>query len=485
MQRPNVLRSAQWMRDRQVDRDGSDMVGVVNARPGAGRHTSGRSRRRLTVSILVAVGIGSATAITGAPRVSASAPGDDWAMFHRDQQHQGVSPDVVPGVSTASALTLKWKTAVPGSSSGLLGSPAVVYNSTLGKDLVYEASQGTHSTLMAIDASSGVPVWSTKLTGAIRDSVAVSGNTVYVGSHNAQLYAVNATTGAIVCTYTTTGMIEASPVVGNVDGTGDVVFFGDIGQGEKFNAGHLWAINGVGNTNGQCTLKWSFNSFAVTVGGTRTGSWSPPALVQVSGVWRVVFGTTNPDEAVYALNAATGAELWHYTTTTKGDSDVGAGPTISPPGVNGFADGVVYVDGKDQVEYALDLGTGALIWQFDLKKNAGSGAKAICTAALVGTNLIITYNQYVYDLNAVSGALTWRSVATGTAAFIASPGISGASGNQVIFAGDLAGTEHAYSLATGTQVFAYKAAATIFASSSIVNGMVFFAGLDGYVYALG
>ena len=143
-------------------------------------------------------------------------------------------------------------------------------------------------------------------------------------------------------------------------------------------------------------------------------------------MWRVVFGTTNPDEAVYALNAATGAELWHYTTTTKGDSDVGAGPTISPPGVNGFTDGVVYVDGKDQVEYALDLGTGALIWQFDLKKNAGSGAKAICTAALVGTNLIITYNQYVYDLNALNGALTWRSAATGTAAFIASPAISGA-----------------------------------------------------------
>jgi eukaryotic-like serine/threonine-protein kinase len=483
MQRRIASRCAQETAERQVDR-GIDMVGVVNKHQSMARHTS-VGRRRLTVSILVAVCVGSATALSGAPRVAAASPADDWAMFHRDLQHQGVSPDVVPGASTASALTLKWKTAVPGSSSGLLGSPAVVYNSTLGKDLVYEASQGTHSTLMAIDASSGVPVWSTKLTGAIRDSVAVSGNTVYVGSHNAQLYAVNATTGQIVCTYTTTGMIEASPVVGNVDGTGDVVFFGDIGQGEKFNAGHLWAINGVGNTNGQCTLKWSFNSFAVTVGGTRTGSWSPPALVQVSGVWRVVFGTTNPDEAVYALNAATGAALWHYTTTTTGDSDVGAGPTISPPGVNGFTDGVVYVDGKDQVEYALNLATGSLIWQFNLKKNAGSGAKAICTAALVGTNLIITYNQYVYDLNALNGALTWRSVATGTADFIASPAISGASGNQVIFAGDLAGTEHAYSLATGTQVFAYKAAATIFASSAIVNGMVFFAGLDGYVYALG
>jgi len=281
-------------------------------------------------------------------------------------------------------------------------------------------------------------------------------------------------------------MIEASPMVGDPDATGDVVFFGDIGQGEKVNAGHEWAINGVGNSNGQCTLKWSFNSFAVTDGGTRTGSWSPPALVQdAAGVWLVVFGSTNPDNAVYALNATTGAELWHFTTTTKGDSDVGAGPTISPPGANGFADGVVYIDGKDQVEYALDLSTGASLWQFNLKKNAGSGAKAICTAALVGTNLIITYNEYVYDLNAITGAVVWRSVPTGTADFIASPAISGASGNQVILVGDLAGTEHGYALTTGAQVFTFKAAATIFSSSAIADGMVFFASLDGNVYALG
>jgi len=461
------------------------MRGIVQARQCLAKHTPVAPRRRSTVWILVLVFAGSAAAVAGATRATAS-PAGDWAMFHRDQLHQGVSPDTFPGASTAGSLTLKWKTPIPGNTHGLLGSPAVVYNASLNKTLVYEAGQGTHSTLMAIDASTGVPVWTAKINGSVRDSAAVSGNTVYIASHDQRLYAFNATTGTPICTYTTTGMIEASPVAGNVDGTGDVVFFGDIGQGEKVNAGHLWAINGVGNSNGQCTLKWSFNAFAVTAGGTRTGSWSPPALAQdANGRWLVVFGTTNPDNAVYALDAATGAEVWHYTTTTNGDSDVGAGPAISPPGNNGFADGVVYIDGKNQIEYALNLRTGALIWQFNLKKNAGSGAKAICTAALVGTNLIITYNQYVYDLNAVSGALTWRSAATGTATFIASPAISGGPGNQVILAGDIGGTERAYSLATGNQVFTFNAAQSIFSSSAIADGMVFFASLDGYVYSLG
>jgi outer membrane protein assembly factor BamB len=462
------------------------MRGIDKARQCIAGRRSIAVRRRLTVGILVSVCAASATAVAGSARATA-AVSDDWTMFHRDQLHQGVSPDTFPGASTASTLSLKWKTLVPGSTSGLLGSPAVVYNAHWGVSLVYEASQGTHSTLMAINATTGAVVWSTKLTGSVRDSPAVSGNTVYVASHDQRLYAFDATFGgAPLCTYTTTGMIESSPVVGNVDGTGDVVFFGDIGQGEKVNAGHEWAINGVGNSNGQCTLKWSFNGFAVTTGGTRTGSWSSPALAQdANGRWLDVFGSTNPDNAVYALDATTGAEVWHFTTTTKGDSDVGAGPTISPPGNNGFADGVVYIDGKNQVEYALDLKTGALIWQFNLKKNAGTGAKAICTAALVGNQLIVTYNQYVYDFNATSGTLTWRSAATGTADFIASPAISGAPGNQVIVAGDLAGTEHAYSLATGSQVFAINVGKPIFSSSAIVGGMVFFASLDGNVYALG
>ena len=265
------------------------MRGIANAQRRTRRAPVGL-RHRMSVSILVLACAGSTAAITGATRAVA-APSDDWTMFHRDQQHQGVSPDVFPGASTASSLSLKWKTAVPGSTNGLLGSPAVVYNATLGKYLVYEASQGAHSTLMAIDASTGLAVWSAKLSGSVRDLAAVSGNTVYIASHDQQLYAINATTGQIICTYTTTGMIEASPVVGDPDATGDVVFFGDIGQGEKVNAGHLWAINGVGNSNGQCTLKWSFNSFAVTSGGTRTGSWSPPALVQdAAGTWLVAGG---------------------------------------------------------------------------------------------------------------------------------------------------------------------------------------------------
>lgn len=93
--------------------------------------------------------------------------------------------------------------------------------------------------------------------------------------------------------------------------------------------------------------------------------------------------------------------------------------------------------------------------------------------------------RHVYDLNADNGALTWHSSATGTADFIASPTVSGSSGHQVIFAGDLAGTEHPYSLATGAQVSTFKAAKSVYSSSAATNGVVFFAWFDGTVDALG
>ena len=74
-------------------------------------------------------------------------------------------------------------------------------------------------------------------------------------------------------------------------------------------------------------------------------------------------------------------------------------PTISPPGGNGFADGVVYIDGKDGIEYALDLVTGKQIWSFRL--GAGSAnALAVSEAALAGNALAVGFAGSVFALNA-------------------------------------------------------------------------------------
>ena len=58
------------------------------------------------------------------------------------------------------------------------------------------------------------------------------------------------------------------------------------------------------------------------------------------------------DHNVYALNAATGAKLWSYTT---GDS-VESSPSVT--------NGIVYIGSNDHNIYALDAQSGAKIWNY-------------------------------------------------------------------------------------------------------------------------
>ena len=415
--------------------------------------------------------------------------GDTWPMFGHDPLHSGISSDTAIGASTATGLATRW--------SQRLGtaldqpSPAVAYNAARKQTLVYEVTYtGVAS---AFNASTGALVWRRQVGANVFSSPAVYGGTVYFGDNEGTLEALNAATGAVQCTFTLPasppatgpGRIFSAPVVGNVDGSGPTVFFGDAGiasSTETTNGGHMWAMAGVGNTAGNCKEKWAYNNWPDKgTNGTETGVWDEPALVQDgNGAWAVVFGTSNPDGAVYALNAVNGTRLWRFQTAQTGpDQDVGAGPTISPPGANGLADGAVYIDGKDGIEYALDLLTGTKIWSFTL--GAGSNnALAVSEAALAGNTLAVAFAGSVFALNATTGALIWKAAPGGT--LQASPAVSGAQGNEVLFIGDLNDHEYGFALANGTRLFSAAASGKIQDSAAVANGTLYFAA-GGTLYA--
>ena len=405
-------------------------------------------------------------------------------MFEDNPLHTGVQPnDPTIGASSAAHLQVKWKSHAT-AFDDVWSSSAVAFNAQLDATLVYTATSA--GTIAARDLNTGTVIWSDPGNGAIVASPAVSGNTVYVGSEGHQLLALDAATGARQCSFSLDGAIFSSPVVGFVDDTGPVVFFGDTGTSED-SAGHEWAINGVGNADGACTRRWVFNSWTMKGSGVlATGSWSSPALTTDSaGQTLLIFGSANPDDAVYALDAQDGTLVWRFQTTVTGsDQDVGAAPTISPPGVNGFPDGVVYVDGKDMIEYALDLGTGTKIWSFNLHKATG-GENANCQSAtaLIGNRIVVPYARYVFKLDADTGRQIWRSLPA-PSIYYASPAISGASSNQVIFIGDADGIEHAYRLQDGAQMFQLKTGGSIYATAAIADGTVIFGADTGYLYAL-
>jgi len=210
----------------------------------------------------------------------------------------------------------------------------------------------------AVEAATGRQLWKRATKGPVPSTPAVSGNRVYVTSYDGHLYALDAKTGAVRWKFATEGerhfeaknlhgwtparqtffdpfdVFLSSPVV-----VGGSVFFG---SGD----GNLYAVDADGGA-----LKWKF--------ATKDVVHASPAYangVLYVGSW---------DSYFYAVDAATGKEKWRFHA---GEDPV----THNQVGFQGSAavvDGVVYVGCRDSNVYALDAATGAEKWRFN---NAGS-----------------------------------------------------------------------------------------------------------------
>ncbi len=393
----------------------------------------------------------------------------DWPEFHLDPgltgyaQNSPLSTSVAPGLGVARATNLY---------GAALDSPVVAYDASLGKTLAYVGNEA--GDVEAVDIATGKIRWGEWLGSPIRTTPVVSGGAVYVGTFNSpHLYKLDASTGAVDCSVAAPQPIEGTPLVVTPPGGTPTVY---IGTNDSSTAsGPLMAVDA-----GNCALKWAFTGY-----GVRSGTWTAAAYgLDASGEPLVVFGSADPDSAVYALDAVTGTEVWRFAIDNPppGSFDVGAGVEISPPGVNGFTGGVAYVPSKYGIMYALDLTTGAEIWStnFDQIANTTEGSRS--TAALDGTNLVFGYGHGLLDLNALDGSVKWLYKDPSSTESISSPAIAGASPNEVVAVGDLGGGFDVVSLATGTQLYRYQTGGYITASPAVTDGNVLICSSDGFLY---
>jgi outer membrane protein assembly factor BamB len=451
--------------------------------------------------VLSVLPFGAATAVTvdsSQAAVTAQPAGVvNWSMWRQNVAHSGVTPEGTLN-ATDPNLRLHW-TAHLGAKA--FSSPAVVYSQALGKSLVYVGDQA--GKMQAFDAATGQLVWSFQvpktpgLSVEIEASPSVSHSVVYFGAGDYHEYALNANTGALLCrsSFSAGGIIASSATVADPTGAagaaGDVVYFGDSGpSGSLSDGGHLWAMNGARSSAGGCTLKWSYDAFGNPPGSQTglSGVYSTAAYGQLpNGTPVVAVGTTDPDDSIYAFNALTGTRLWRFQTAGGIDADVGAPATITAPGVNGFADGMVYDTDKDGILYALDLVTGAQVWSFETS-TVGRKNPAQSGTTVVGNELYQSFGSGEFSVNAVTGQVNPAFHPPAGTAVVSSPSVSGGAGHQVMFVGDLAGTIHEYSLATGAQLFSYSSGTSgemFFSSAAISTGQVFMSSTTGALYALG
>jgi uncharacterized repeat protein (TIGR01451 family) len=164
--------------------------------------------------------------------------------------------------------------------------------------------------LSALKASTGGPLWSFQSFGSFGPP-AVANGVVYIGSQDDNLYALNATTGTKLWSYTTGGGLFGSPAV-----TDGMVYVGS-------SDGSVYALNA--STGAKV---WSY--------GNGSDGYSSPAVA--NGVVYIEAGNS-----LYALNASTGAKLWSYF--------IGLSSSSSPAVVNG----AVYIGAEDTTTGEGDL----------------------------------------------------------------------------------------------------------------------------------
>jgi outer membrane protein assembly factor BamB len=279
-------------------------------------------------------------------------------------------------------------------SSPAIGSDGTVY---VGSD---------DNRLCALDGKTGLNLWEFETGRWVRSSLAIgSDGVVYIGSFDNKLYALDGKSGIKLWEFETEHYVDSSPAISS-DGT---VY---VGSRDK----KIYAING------KTGIKlWEFNtgrsvdsSPAIGSDGTvYVGSWDKKlyAINGKSGVklWEFETGgfvSSSPaigsdgtvyigswDKKLHAVDGKSGIKLWEFETESY---------VLSSPAIG--SDGTVYVGSRDKKLYAINGKSGVKLWEFETEDWVDS-SPAIGSD---GTVYVGSFDKKLYAINGKSGVKLWE-----------------------------------------------------------------------------
>jgi len=373
-------------------------------------------------------------------------PRDDDAPRSTDDATDGTALDrrsvlraTATGLSLGagvSAATSPAAAAAPGDRRWAVETGGNVRSSpTVVDGTVYVGSEDGN--LYALDAADGSERWRYETAGPVYASPRVADGTVYVGSRDDVLYALDAADGTREWAAPTRGAVDSSPAVG--DGT---VYVGS-------NDGGVYAVDASDGTE-----RWRFE----TGDGVRTS----PAVVDGT----VYVGSY--DDTLYALDADSGTERWRVTA----DDWFGASPAV--------ADGTVYAGSHDTNVYAVDAEDGTERWRYELP-----GAVRITAAPTVhdGTVYVSASTaadrfDNLYAIDATDGAPRW-GFSMGRFVYSAPTVV-----DDTVYVGGRDRTVRAVDAAAGVERWRHETDGEVFASPTVVAGTLYVGSDDGRVYAI-
>ena len=255
--------------------------------------------------------------------------------------------------------TQKWVfagvSADPFGSAPAIGTDGTIYVSSLSHSIYAVTDNGASATQK----------WKFATGGEVFSSPAISadGNTIYVGSDDYNLYALNAADGSLKWKFTTGNSVGSSPAI---SADGKTVYVGSTD-------GNIYAVNSASGTE-----KWAF----------ATGnSYSSPAIGADGTIY-----IGSDDDNLYALtdNGTKATQKWKFAT--------GWAIEFSSPAIG--ADGTIYVGSQDANLYAINPADGTQKWAFATESEVDSSP----AIGADGTIYAGSADDYLYAVGSAGAA---------------------------------------------------------------------------------
>lgn len=360
-------------------------------------------------------------------------------------------------------------------------------------DTVQFRADAQHTGVYSSASLSGNPHirWRFKTGNKVRSTPAIYEGLVIFGSNDGSVYAVEESGGKQRWVFPTGGPVSSSPAVA------EGVAYIQSGEGKVYaldakTGKQRWSFAVGSNLPGPKEFRqWDFylSSPAIAEGKVFVGAGDGKfyALDAATGKQLWSFATTgrirstaavhagvvyfgSMDGNLYALNAATGKQNWKFKTA--GSQYFPLGEVQSSPVV---ADGGVYFGSRDGNLYALDAANGAVRWKFSHDGSWVIGSPALAKGVLyVGSSDA----RFVQAVDAKTGKENWHQK-TNDNVFSSAAVI----GNQVVFA-DWNGAIAWRDITTGKTVSGLLVEDRINSSPVVHEGTVFFGCDDDYLYAV-
>jgi uncharacterized protein YjbI with pentapeptide repeats/outer membrane protein assembly factor BamB len=311
-------------------------------------------------------------------------------------------------------------------------------------------------------------VWAFGSTGGLNTAFtpAVDAGVAYAVNLSGQLTALSATTGRKLWSWTDPNAGSPFPrVEAPVTADGNLAFVADTN--------YLWAIGPGGY------VAWKSSNLTPTSAPTVAGGelyiadsteGYLYALNAASGLelWRAQPGTggctsqpaysagtvyASCGNTLYALSAATGTTEWSWT---------GSDGALTTPAISGST---VYVgDARGDSVYAISAKAGALLWTY-------SAASQVGAAPAVGQGIVfVTTEGGTLDaVNANTGARLWQFNLGASGPGATAPALAGA----VVYAASSAGTIYALNAESGKKLWSLAYGEPVLSSPVVANGVLY------------